>query len=335
MKTKENNMDYKAIDIMKLICAILIVLIHTNPFYGTELSFIINNNIARIAVPLFFITSGYLVWGKYKGDKAYIFKYIKSLLKIIITWTIVYLPFNIYYYKNLDISLIKKIIFYIRDFLFQGTYIQLWYLNALVISIIFIIFLYKYLSLKKIGIIALGFYIIGLLGDSYFGLFNNRLENLIINIYSLVFGSTRNGFLFGTIFIVIGILIKEYGWNFKINKKSNLILIIITFIVLLIETYFLRNFEIAKDYNMMISLLFLAPLIFISILNTTKFKNVENTKIFRSLSLWVYCIHGIFLIIGKGIESVSRIDYFIFVLTFSIISYFLVKIIFENLVIKE
>ena len=85
----------------------------------------------------------------------------------------------------------------------------------------------------------------------------------------------------------------------------------------------------------MISLLFLAPLIFISILNTTKFKNVENTKIFRSLSLWIYCIHGIFLIIGKGIESVSRIDYFIFVLTFSIISYFLVKIIFENLVIKE
>ena len=88
--------NYKAIDVMKFICSILIVIIHANPFGKSFISFIMFNNNTRIAVPLFFITSGYLVWGKYKNDKIYISKYIYKLVKISIIWTIVYLPYNIY-----------------------------------------------------------------------------------------------------------------------------------------------------------------------------------------------------------------------------------------------
>lgn len=324
--------NYKAVDVMKFVCAILVVVIHTSPFGKSELSFIINQNIARVVVPLFFIASGYLVWGKYKENKNYIYKYIKNLFKIIIVWNIIYLPFNIYLYNKLGKSLIQ----YLRDFLFNGTYLQLWYLNALLISIILIVFLNRYFRIERIGVLTIGLYIIGLLGSSYEGVFKNNLKDFLINSYCLIFENTRNGFLFGAIFITIGILIKEYNLNSKLEKRKNIIFILIMFIVLFIETYSLRKFFGVVAFDMLISLVFLAPLIFILTLNTNQFKRIENTKVFRNLSFWIYCVHGLFIPISNRIFNVNEINNFIFVLGSSIISYFIfekIKIIFKQKVL--
>lgn len=317
-------MNYKSIDIMKFICAIFVVIIHTNPFYGTGLSFYVDDNIARLAVPLFLITSGYLFYGKYQKDKKYVFKYIRNIIKIIIICAIVYLPYNIYSICTQDKHPIwVESLVYIRDLLLNGTFWQLWYLNALVMGIAFICILNRYMSLKKIGIISLVLYLFGMLGDAYNGLFDDRIKHVMIGIYSAFFEVTRNGILFATIFLVIGMLIYENKQYLKISKKNNIALVVIFTISLFVETYFIRKFGLARDYNMMLSLLFLAPALFILILNTSI--EIKNAKIYRSLSLWVYCAHGVFLIIGADILKMhDGFVFFIFTLSLSIISYFIV-----------
>lgn len=64
MKKTRNN--FAALDIFKVICAILIVAIHTRPFseISGTLDFYLCDVIARIAVPYFFTASGYFLFKK-------------------------------------------------------------------------------------------------------------------------------------------------------------------------------------------------------------------------------------------------------------------------------
>lgn len=56
-----NRKTYDSLDFIKWVSALLIVIIHTNPFHGIEvLNFYIKDVLARIAVPLFFAISGFL-----------------------------------------------------------------------------------------------------------------------------------------------------------------------------------------------------------------------------------------------------------------------------------
>lgn len=50
-----------SIDIFRFVCAIMVVMIHTNPFVDKNiyLGYIFSQIIPRIAVPFFFLTSGY------------------------------------------------------------------------------------------------------------------------------------------------------------------------------------------------------------------------------------------------------------------------------------
>ena len=58
MKTQKNN--YTNLDIAKFICALLVVVIHTDPLadVANEMNFFLVNILARVAVPLFLLCQG-------------------------------------------------------------------------------------------------------------------------------------------------------------------------------------------------------------------------------------------------------------------------------------
>lgn len=59
------KMNYSSLDIAKYICALLIIPIHVSPFTSdSTLNFYFVNVLARIAVPLFFVISGFLFFRK-------------------------------------------------------------------------------------------------------------------------------------------------------------------------------------------------------------------------------------------------------------------------------
>ena len=57
----KNNQRNNSIDIFRLICAVLVIIIHTRPFEDQNelLGYIVVQILPRIAVPFFFCVSGY------------------------------------------------------------------------------------------------------------------------------------------------------------------------------------------------------------------------------------------------------------------------------------
>lgn len=91
--------EYGALDLAKFIAAILIIVLHTHPFssYSSVLDFGFRSVITVIAVPFFFITSGFLFCSKLNAlneEKSNYFKrYIKRLGIVYLLWSAIYFIF--------------------------------------------------------------------------------------------------------------------------------------------------------------------------------------------------------------------------------------------------
>ncbi len=321
--------NYNFINFTRFICSILVIGIHTSPLQGIEpnLNYFTRSILFRLAVPFFFINSGYFLADKLfcsdkKYVKEYVRKYILEILNIYIFWTIVYTLLNFRIYFG-DGNLLKNIILFIARFLFKGAYIQLWYLPALCVSVYLIYMILDKHNIYILFIYSIGFYIFALFGDLYYGLIDNTIIGSIMNIYFSLFGEMFNSFTWGMIFIVSGIIINKYSIASKIRYRG--FFTIILFIIFTIESSILKSFDIPKDNCTSISLLFLAPMLFIFVLTLDeRFKNIKfvkkYSKMFKDMSLLIYLVHGMFLMILPifyrkiGIESYPWINLFNFIL---------------------
>ena len=93
---------YHAVDAFKFFCAFLIIVLHTSPFlsYSKIINFGFRQIITTIAVPCFFIISGFLFTEKiqqlFDSDrKTYVKKYLSRIATIYAIWSVIYLGFNI------------------------------------------------------------------------------------------------------------------------------------------------------------------------------------------------------------------------------------------------
>ena len=68
--------NYKGIEIFRILAAFLVVAIHTSPLtiYSVTADFILTRVIARVAVPFFFMVTGYFVLSKGTGVRSFIKK---------------------------------------------------------------------------------------------------------------------------------------------------------------------------------------------------------------------------------------------------------------------
>lgn len=94
--TKYNKQNYNAIDLTKFICSILVVAIHIKPFGDNVdfhfLNYGIQNYLARIAVPFFFVTSGFLLYRKTSFETFSMerpLKYALKLFRLYVIWSLI------------------------------------------------------------------------------------------------------------------------------------------------------------------------------------------------------------------------------------------------------
>ena len=74
------NKSYTGIDIFRMIAALLVIAIHTSPLSSINetADFILTRIFARVAVPFFFVTSGYFLITRYSRNTDKLFKFIKK-----------------------------------------------------------------------------------------------------------------------------------------------------------------------------------------------------------------------------------------------------------------
>lgn len=296
--------NYYAIDIAKFISALLVICIHTGPLLdiNSEANFVLVQIISRIAVPLFFIISGFLFFQKIDlrrewndDENIQILKhYLGRLFKIYLLWTILYLPFTWWMMHSGDGVSVEAILRYVRDFFFTGSFYHLWFLPALMLSVFIVYFMVSTLKIRKTIVISLLLYLIGMMGNVYPALLKEvPIINMIWKGYSEIFVTTRNGLFFGMIFISLG----AYFAKQHMYLKQPVIIIgfLVSLAALFVECYAIRSAGFMSDLaSMYLSLLPCVCFLFLFLVHV----QLEDRKIYktlRSMSLLIYVSHIMFV----------------------------------------
>ena len=86
--------DYRGVDLFRIAAAFLVVAIHTSPLatYSETADFILTREIARVAVPFFFMTTGFFVLDSRGRTRSF----LKKTALLYAAALLLYLPVNVY-----------------------------------------------------------------------------------------------------------------------------------------------------------------------------------------------------------------------------------------------
>ena len=278
--------NYDIFDLTKIVLCIMVIAIHTQLFPKILYPWL------RLAVPIFFLISSYLLYSKVNQSakelkKQIICRYIVRLMKLYVFWFVVLLPITLYVRKDWFINgIVSGILLMIIKFFTGSTFIASWYISASIFGTLIVDFITNRIhNYKLLLVLFVVIYFGCCFTSSYIFLFKNININSLFKIFQ-----PHTSFFVGLIYIFLGKLMSDN--KIKINKKINIIAIIFFAILLYIEWFLL--FKISGIYNndCYFMLLPLAFLIFNYIKNITIC--IDNSKIFRQFSNFSYPLHASF-----------------------------------------
>jgi len=289
------------LDTYRLIASLLIIAIHVYPFLtvNKNLEFIFTHIFCRIGVPFFLMLTGNFILPKSLENIDNLKNYIKKIITIYIISIIIYIPINVYtgVLKNTNIINILKMI------LIDGTMYHLWYFPALILGLWITYFLIKKLKNKSCIIILITLFIIGLLGDSYYGLTENiKYLKIIYEYIFKIFNYTRNGLFYVPIFLYEGYSLKKQNKNN--NNKKNIIISLTFLTLMIIEGIILHHYELQKHDSMYIFLIPLMYYIFKTLINN----NYGKKENLRKISTILYIMHPFFIVLIRLIGKIFKIE---------------------------
>ncbi|MCH5199162.1 MAG: alanine racemase, partial [Oscillospiraceae bacterium] len=293
-----NNKSYAGIDCFRFIAALLVITIHTSPLmsFSETGDFILTRVIARTAVPFFFMTSGFFMISEYNRNTDRLKTFIKSTLKIYAVSIIIYIPVNVYNGYFSEQELLPKII---KDIIFDGTMYHLWYLPAAALVGAIARQLLKKTNYFWAMALAFGLYLIGLFGDSYFGIAENI--PIIKSFYELIFqlfDYTRNGVFFAPIFFIMGGFIAEH--QNKTSLTADFLGFAVSLGLMLGEALILRYLNFQRHDSMY---LFLLPCMFF-LFNALLHLQGKRSRHIRTSALIIYIIHPMVII---GVRFIAKL----------------------------
>lgn len=294
-RTKSYNL---LIDTMRVVAAVFVVAIHTAPFQESSelLSYFVTNVLGRLAVPFFFVLSGYFFFKKvddrpqnYQNEQ--FIKSEKNLLKTYGLTIILYLPLWFYLNGFDNISSLPM------DILWNGVHYHLWYFIASIVGLAIVFGLTKVFSDKNILIIVGILYLFGSLFNVYTPLLPEAISEPVLSLI----GNPRNGIFFAPLFIFMGKILSK-----QLYKVKPIVSLIVCAIYIA-EPLLIYTAGFAVDLNSMYLTLPLVMFVLMNVLLTTK-STSHRSELFHSISLYIYVIHPIMilanrLVIGKILDQ--------------------------------
>ena len=296
------NESYSGIDYFRFIAALLIVAIHTSPLssFSETGNFIFTRIVSRVAVPFFFMTSGFFLISRYTCNAEKLDAFIKKTTLIYGVAILLYIPINVYNgYFKMD-NLLPNII---KDIVFDGTLYHLWYLPASIIGAAIAWYLVKKLNYPKALMVASVLYLIGLFGDSYYGI--TEKISCLNSLYTYIFqvtDYTRNGIFFAPIFFILGGFIADNRPQITFGKSF--LGFAISLALMLGEAMILHHFDLQRHDSMYVFLLPCMYFLFIVILH---FKGKRLVSL-RTASLIIYIIHPMMIVVIRLFSKLLHIQ---------------------------
>lgn len=302
------NKRYIAVDMVKLLFAVVIMLHHIFLQYNisNEISQSIKYLIA-LAVPYFFAVSGFFFFEKiYYGNndiKKVTISNIKKIMCMYSVWSltiiVIKLPAmitNCQSIKSLLVLLVKEV----RIFLLIGEY-QLWYLVGLIYVLVMFYIFYRKRKLRYCIVVAVVCSIIRLVCTYNVNIFaTQNIISKLYNGYMIVFGTFRNGIFVGFTYFIIGCILSKY--KCKITNKMYPLKILA--LLLIGGLSFIYQYNNANILSEILEMLVVVCILY-CVLCVTRDK---NAKLCRDLSSIIYVSHVTMILIVQTLFKVNVIS---------------------------
>ncbi|MBQ9406331.1 MAG: acyltransferase [Desulfovibrio sp.] len=314
---------YPGLDAMKFLMAGMVVLLHTSPVFDAPLpNLLVREGLARVAVPFFFIASGYLLFGRMSAgevDLGRVRRYVLRIMRVYAVWVIIYLPFILQIYGR-DIEIYGGLAGWVWYFFMPG-YMHLWFLAALVLAIMLLAALRrKGWGFRRILLLGFCLYLPALWGCAYYGAFAAMFpqflhdEALMKSLY-ILFGNPRNGLTMGFFYVSLGAALAAR--RPRLGKRVLLSLSGIALLFLLAEIALVDSLGWLRDGDASLCLVPAAVSVFLlSLKLRLPWLRTELFLWLRKLSMLVYCLHfAFFLLLLHGPWPAARSGPALFLLT--------------------
>lgn len=299
----EDNMtreriEYSSINIVKVLCAYLVVAIHIHPLeeWNKTISYIVTDAIPKIAVPFFFVVSGYFfTQSLFKGRKVTL-KYLKRLLVTYSLWSFIYVTYELMVgLKKGTIDVIPLLIIKMGEYLTSGVWFHLWYFPALMICVFMSYFMQRRNCLKYFAIFSIILYGIGIMGTAYYKI-GNEIP-VLSQIYNFSkFTPVRRMILTGIPYFMLGYWIVQINERFDEIKSSTIrICFFVSLVGFAIEIFFVNKFKLYKDMNITIFLYPVVGTIMMICLRNPMIGLGEHRNSLKYISNFTYYSHPLFM----------------------------------------
>ena len=282
--------NFSGIDLFRLAAAFLVVAIHTSPLttFSETGDFILTRVLARLAVPFFFMTSGFFLISRYARDTDRLEHFFKKTGVIYVGAILLYAPVNLYSGYFQQSLLVPNLL---KDILFNGTFYHLWYLPAAMTGAALAWYLVRKYDWKRALATAFLLYGIGLFGDSYYGIIRPipGISAFYAHLFQL-FDHTRNGLFFAPIFFLMGGLAADH--HHRLSVKVSLAGLGISLAGMTLEGLILHRLAFQRHDSMY---LFLLPCMYFLFQFLLAFQG-KSLAWLRPLSQWIYILHPLGII---------------------------------------
>ncbi len=320
---------YSLVDIFRLICACLVVMIHCVEIReGHPIAHMIVTCFSRQAVPFFFIVSGFFFYKKLKkcdNPKEFVLKYSKRIFILYFVWILISFPELLSSYSGLyeGSSWLYLSAVLVRRVFFAG-YSVFWYLLVMAESAL----ICGYLLFKNRENVL---YVVSAIGLILGFLYSADVDWILINKFNdliyTVFSSSGNVIMTGLPYFSVGCAFASAGEKFKANTALlwTLYILVSAVNVVAFATIY-DSISLYEKYFYLYSVQ--AILLFmIGISSNVNLKDSVCVE-FRNISSAVYCLHSfvIYHIVDRFWTLESPVPFrFVVPLAISVTVYFVVK----------
>lgn len=295
---------------------------------------------ARLAVPVFFILSGFFAFSKFdriddpKEKNQALIKTVLRYLKLYAFWFVVLSPITFFIRDYFRDGLLAGLSEILRAFLFTSTFQGSWYLMACVYGILIVFLLSKKLSNGVILAISVPFYIYATLVSKY-SLYIPTVPALQewVNLLNGPFSTPYGSVMISMIYITLGKM--AANGDFDGLKKSTCCWAALICTGLLLAEFILHSGTEMFAAHVDCWLMLAPPALFLFLAFRKWDIHVPHGALFRKISTITYCHHMAVLYILEilfyklGINDYNRILRFLgALLAAAVVSFIILK--FQN-----
>ncbi len=279
-------------DILKLVLSFFVVAIHSALFPMVLYPWL------RVAVPLFFIMTGYFFFQKLNqtDDYATQLKMVKGFvvrnIKLYAFWFVCLLPLILYIRKDIYFGhgVINGILAFLKGVLFSGTFTASWYIVASIYGVLIIFFLLRKIPNGVLFALAIFLYIIVSLTSSYKSvIFKSDVVEMAYDVFCTYIEVPATSFLVAVAWLICGKCFAD--GTFKNSKLIYGILTVVFGVALYIEWRFVLWLDGTFNNDCYLMLMPFCIGIF-GFLNSCKAVTFKYSVAFRRCSTVVFVFHG-------------------------------------------